>query len=121
MPSWVESYYEGNPEVVKLPVIARSRYSLHLRRAGRRRLALVTGAPMHYFAPASREWLPIDTCLRPLGDGRFHLRFALGEHHLREDAAQFVVVPTDDTQGVLLFEGRWSLQETGATAEISGP
>ena len=57
----------------------------------------------------------------PLGDGRFHLRCALGEHHLREDAAQFVVVPTDDDQSVLLFEGRWSLQETGATAEISGP
>jgi ABC-type polysaccharide/polyol phosphate transport system ATPase subunit len=56
----------------------------------------------------------------PLADGRFHLRFALGEHHLLDDAAQFVVVPTGDERGVMLFEGRWSLEEIAAPAEISG-
>jgi ABC-type polysaccharide/polyol phosphate transport system ATPase subunit len=57
----------------------------------------------------------------PLADGRFHLRLALGEHHVLDDAAQFVVVPEGDERGVLLLDGRWSMEETGAPAEISGP
>jgi ABC-type polysaccharide/polyol phosphate transport system ATPase subunit len=56
----------------------------------------------------------------PLSDGRFHLRFGLGDHHLIDDAAGFVVVPTGEERGALLLEGRWSLQEIGAPAEISG-
>jgi ABC-type polysaccharide/polyol phosphate transport system ATPase subunit len=54
----------------------------------------------------------------PLADGRFHLRFGLGEHHQLDDAAQLVVVPTGDERGVMLFEGRWSLEEIGAPAEM---
>jgi lipopolysaccharide transport system ATP-binding protein len=55
----------------------------------------------------------------PLADGRFHLRLALGDHHLIDDAASFVVVPTDESQAVLLLDGRWSLQESGAPTPIS--
>ncbi len=60
----------------------------------------------------------------PLADGRFHLRLSLGGdagrlHHRLDDAAQFLVVPPGDERGALLLDGRWSLQETGARAEIS--
>jgi hypothetical protein len=57
----------------------------------------------------------------PLADGRFHLRVALGEHHLLDDVAQFVVVPPGDERGVLLFEGRWSVEEIAAPVEVSNP
>jgi ABC-type polysaccharide/polyol phosphate transport system ATPase subunit len=57
----------------------------------------------------------------PLSDGRFHLRFALGDHHLVDDAVEFVVVPTGDERGAMLLEGRWSMEEIGAAAEISRP
>ncbi len=70
MTNWVERYFEENPQTARLPIISKSRYSLHLRRSGRRRLALITGAPMHYYSSPNREWLPIDTRLQPLGDGR---------------------------------------------------
>ncbi len=56
----------------------------------------------------------------PLSDGRFHLRFALGDHHLLDDAAELLVVPTGAERGALLLEGRWSMEEIAAAAEISG-
>jgi hypothetical protein len=71
MTNWVESYFDNNPEIASLPIAARSRFSLHLRRGNRQRLALITGAPMHYYSSSSREWFPIDTRLQPLADGRF--------------------------------------------------
>jgi hypothetical protein len=82
MTNWVESHFEHNPDIGKLPVVARSRYSLHLRRSRGQRLALITGSPMHYFSAANLEWLPIDTRLQPKGDGSFGvpgLPFALSQ------------------------------------------
>ncbi|HET7044543.1 MAG TPA: ABC transporter ATP-binding protein [Gaiellaceae bacterium] len=60
----------------------------------------------------------------PLSDGRFHLRFTLADaagqlHHRLDDAAQFLVVPPGGERGALLLEGRWSMQENAAPAEIS--
>src|SRR3990170_3612010 len=81
MTNWVENYFENNTDAARLPIAARSRFSLHLRRSGRRRLALITGAPMHCYSSASREWLPLDTRLQPMGDGHFGapgLPFAVG-------------------------------------------
>ena len=62
----------------------------------------------------------------PLADGRFHLRFALGDaegtqlYHLLDDALQFVVFPAGDEEGLIALDGRWSMQETAASSEISG-
>jgi hypothetical protein len=70
MTNWVETYFEQHPEIAALPIADRSRFSLHLRKRSRQRLALITGAPMHYYSSSSREWLPIDTRLQPIGDGR---------------------------------------------------
>jgi hypothetical protein len=62
----------------------------------------------------------------PLADGRFRLRFELGDrtgrrlYHWLDDAVRFVVYPGEDTRGPVLLEGTWSLQEIGAAAEVSG-
>jgi len=62
----------------------------------------------------------------PLADGRFHLRFALGDaegtqlYHLLDDALQLVVFPAGDEEGLIALDGRWSMQETAASSEISG-
>lgn len=81
MTNWVESYLERNPDAARLPIAARSRYGLHLQRKGRGRLGLFTGAPMHYFVPAKREWVALDTRLQQLGNGEYGvpgLPFRLG-------------------------------------------
>lgn len=71
MATWIEDYFERNPDVAALPVVGRARHGVHLRRSGRRHVALLTGAPMHYFDGSSRSWQPINTSLRVTGDGRF--------------------------------------------------
>lgn len=62
---------EQHSAASRLPLAGRSRFGLHLHRAGRQRLALLSGAPVHYFDSARRAWLPIDTRLQPRGDGSF--------------------------------------------------
>jgi ABC-type polysaccharide/polyol phosphate transport system ATPase subunit len=55
----------------------------------------------------------------PLADGRFRLRFELGDrtgHHLYhwlDDGVRFVVYPGETARGPVLLAGRWSLDETG--------
>jgi hypothetical protein len=81
MTNWVESHFENYPEIAKLPIVARSRFSLHLRRSGRHHIALITGAPMHFYSSASREWLPLDTSLQQTANGKLGapgLPFILG-------------------------------------------
>jgi ABC-type polysaccharide/polyol phosphate transport system ATPase subunit len=59
-----------------------------------------------------------------LADGRFHLRVALRERdegrllHALDDALQLVVYPSGGQRGAVLLDGRWSLKEIGAAAEI---
>jgi ABC-type polysaccharide/polyol phosphate transport system ATPase subunit len=59
-----------------------------------------------------------------LADGRFHLRVALREReggkllHALDDALQLVVYPSGAERGAVLLEGRWSLEEIAAPAEI---
>jgi ABC-type polysaccharide/polyol phosphate transport system ATPase subunit len=60
----------------------------------------------------------------PLAEGRFHLRAALVDAdggqllHSLGDAVTFFVLPTGDERGAVLLAGRWSMQETGASAPI---
>jgi len=55
----------------------------------------------------------------PLADGRFRLRFELGDrdgrhlYHWLDDAVRFVVYPGETVRGPVLLSGRWSLDETG--------
>jgi ABC-type polysaccharide/polyol phosphate transport system ATPase subunit len=60
----------------------------------------------------------------PLADGRFHLRGALLEAkggrllHTLDDAARFFVFPAGSETGAVLLEGRWTMQEIAASAQI---
>jgi ABC-type polysaccharide/polyol phosphate transport system ATPase subunit len=59
----------------------------------------------------------------PLADGRFHLRVGLvGEEgrllHQLDDAASFLVVPEGEARGFARVDGRWSMEEIAATAEL---
>jgi ABC-type polysaccharide/polyol phosphate transport system ATPase subunit len=60
----------------------------------------------------------------PLADGHFHLRCALidGEGgrllHSLDDAVRFFVFPAGSETGAVLLEGRWTVQETTASAPI---
>ncbi|MBX3047695.1 MAG: DNRLRE domain-containing protein [Anaerolineales bacterium] len=69
MTNWASSVIETHPAAANLPVAERSRFGLHLRRSGRRRLALLSGAPVHYYHSPSRSWQEIDTRLQARGDG----------------------------------------------------
>jgi len=60
----------------------------------------------------------------PLAGGRYYLRCGLADAEsgrvldLHDDAARFFVVPTGGETGAVLFEGRWTVQEIGASAPI---
>ena len=60
----------------------------------------------------------------PLADGHFHLQCALIEAqggrllHSLEDAVRFFVFPAGSETGAVLLEGRWTVQETAASAPI---
>jgi ABC-type polysaccharide/polyol phosphate transport system ATPase subunit len=74
-------------------------------------------AGLGWEASPGKKTIRFEVARLPLSDGRFHLRFALGEHHVLDDAAQFVVVPTGDERGVMLLEGRWSMEEIAIATE----
>jgi len=63
----------------------------------------------------------------PLAGGRYYLRCGLADVEtgrvldLHDDAARFFVVPTGGETGAVLFEGRWTVQEIGASAPIGHP
>ncbi len=62
----------------------------------------------------------------PLADGRFRLRFELGDasgrriYHWLDDEVRFVVYAGETVRGPVLLSGRWSLEEVRAPAEIGG-
>ncbi len=69
-------------------------------------------------APGERV-LRFDVDRLPLADGRFRLRFELGDHagrrlyHWLDDAVRFVVYAGEAARGPVLLSGRWSMDETG--------
>jgi ABC-2 type transport system ATP-binding protein len=123
----------GESLAVELRIAAREalappRVSIELRdEAG-----LLLAASAQDTAELGWEELPGERLLRfevdrpPLADGRFRLRFELGDHsgrrlyHWLDDGVRFVVYPGERARGPVLLEGTWSLQEIGATAEVTG-
>jgi ABC-type polysaccharide/polyol phosphate transport system ATPase subunit len=123
----------GEPLVVELRVVVREevpapRISLELRdEAG-----LLLAAAAQDTAELGWDGAPGERLVRfevdrpPLADGRFRLRFELGDgtgrrlYHWLDDAVRFVVYPGEGARGPVLLDGTWSLQEIGAPAEIGG-
>ena len=70
---------------------------------------------------ASEQRFRFDVESLPLGDGRFRLRLELTDeaggrlYHWLDDAARFVVYPSDGETGLVRIDGRWS-----ADAEAAG-
>ena len=70
---------------------------------------------------ASEQHFRFDVESLPLGDGRFRLRLELTDeaggrlYHWLDDAARFVVYPSDGETGLVRIDGRWS-----ADAEAAG-
>ena len=115
----------GEPLAVELTIAAREalpppRISLELRdEAG-----LLLAASAKDTAELGWEEAPGERVLRfdverpPLADGRFRLRFELGDtsgkrlYHWLDDAIRFVVYPIEPVRGPVLLAGSWSLEET---------
>jgi ABC-type polysaccharide/polyol phosphate transport system ATPase subunit len=63
---------------------------------------------------ASEQRFRFDAEHLPLGDGRFRLRLELADqrggrlYHWLDDAARFVVYPSDGETGLVRIDGRWS-------------
>jgi ABC-type polysaccharide/polyol phosphate transport system ATPase subunit len=116
----------GEPMTVQLRVAAREALappvvSLELRdEAG-----LLLASAAQDTTELGWEEAPGDRVLRftverpPLADGRFRLRFELGDragrhlYHWLDDGIRFVVYPGEAVRGPVLLSGRWSLDETG--------
>jgi ABC-type polysaccharide/polyol phosphate transport system ATPase subunit len=123
----------GEPVSVRLVVAAEANVppphvSLELRDDG----GVVLGsaaqdtAPLGWEAGAARRELRFELDRLPLADGRFHLRLALVDAahgrllHSLEDAVRFFVFPRGGEGGTVLLDGRWTMQEIGAPAQIRG-
>jgi lipopolysaccharide transport system ATP-binding protein len=116
----------GEPLTVELRIVAREAVpppvvSLELRdEAG-----LLLASSAQDTAELGWEEQPGERTLRftvehpPLADGRFRLRFELGDrtgrrlYHWLDDGVRFVVYPGETARGPVLLSGRWSLDETG--------
>ena len=116
----------GEPLAVQLRVEAREAVpapvvSLELRdEAG-----LLLASARQDTAELGWEEAPGERVLRfaverpPLADGRFRLRFELGDrtgrhlYHWLDDGVRFVVYPGETVRGPVLLSGSWSLDETG--------
>jgi ABC-type polysaccharide/polyol phosphate transport system ATPase subunit len=123
----------GEPLVVQLRISAAEalpppRVALELRdEAG-----LLLASSAQDTAELGWEEVPGERLLRfeverpPLADGRFRLRFELGDatgrriYHWLDDEIRFVVYPGEPVRGPVLLSGRWSLEGVATPAEIGG-
>ncbi len=123
----------GEPLTVQLRIVAREalpppRISLELRDEAGLLLASAAQdtAELGWDESPGERVLRFEVDRPPLADGRFRLRFELGDpagrriYHWLDDEVQFIVYPGEAVRGPVLLSGRWSLQETGTPAEIGG-
>ena len=125
-------FLAGEPLAVRLRVAARAaaRAAAALVRAARRRGRCSSPAarrrpPSSAGATArASAQLRFDVDSLPFADGRFHLRLrahrrraASSCYHWLDDALRFVVYPAGEARGVVLLDGRWSVEEIGAQAK----
>jgi ABC-type polysaccharide/polyol phosphate transport system ATPase subunit len=123
----------GEPLTVQLRIAAREalpppRISLELRDEAGLLLASVATdtAELGWEEAPGERVLRFEVERPPLADGRFRLRFELGDsagrriYHWLDDEVQFVVYPGETMRGPVLLSGRWTLEEVGTPAEIGG-
>jgi ABC-type polysaccharide/polyol phosphate transport system ATPase subunit len=123
----------GEPLAVQLRIAAREalpppRIALELRNEA----GLLLASAAQDTAELGWDEAPGERILRfevdrpPLADGRFRLRFELGDatgrhiYHWLDDEVQFVVYSGEAVRGPVLLSGRWSLEQAGTPAEIGG-
>lgn len=124
----------GEPVTVRLvvsaePAVAAPHVSLELRDDGGLVLASASHdtAELGWDAAGGRRELRFEIDRLPLADGRFHLRLALVDAergrllHSHEDAVRFFVFPVGEESGVVLLDGRWSMQEIDRPAPTLRP
>ena len=116
-----KQFSPGEPLTVQVRIdaareVAAPRLSWELRdEAG---LVLAAGgartADIGWSAGASEQRFRFDVASLPLADGRFRLRLELTDesggrlYHWLDDAARFVVYPSDGETGLVRIDGRWS-------------
>jgi ABC-type polysaccharide/polyol phosphate transport system ATPase subunit len=121
----------GEPVTVRCVVSARAGVAaplvtLELRDDGGLVLGRATQATseLGWDSHAAERELRFQIGRLPLADGRFHLRVALIDPetgrplHALDDALRLFVFPHGPGAGALLFEGDWSMEETGPGAPI---
>jgi ABC-type polysaccharide/polyol phosphate transport system ATPase subunit len=125
------AFSSGEPVVVELEVlsdvaVAPPTVSLELRDND----GVVLGgiaqetAPLGWAGEPGRRLIRFDLERLPLAEGQFHLRCALVEAHAGrllhslDDAIRFFVFPSGPETGAVLLEGRWTMQEIGASTPI---
>src|SRR5438876_10168159 len=121
----------GEPVTVRIVVAADAnvpapRIGLELRDDGGLVLASAAQptAELGWDADAGERELRFHLARLPLADGRFHVRVALTDPanghplHALDDALRLFVFPAGDSTGAVLFEGTWTMEETGSRAPI---
>ena len=121
----------GEPVTVRILVtadanVAAPRVALELRDDGGLVLASASEptAELGWDGNAGERELRFHVARLPLADGRFHVRVALTDPvnghplHALDDALRLFVFPAGDSTGAVLFEGTWTMEETGSSAPI---
>jgi ABC-type polysaccharide/polyol phosphate transport system ATPase subunit len=125
-------YLAGEPVTVELRVVAHAipppRLTLELRDEAGLLMAAVSleTAELGWEQTSGERILRFEIDRAPFADGRFRLRCELADatglrlYHWLDDAARFVVYPGESGRGPVLVEGRWTMEELSAPAEIGG-
>jgi ABC-type polysaccharide/polyol phosphate transport system ATPase subunit len=127
-------FASGEPMTVELVVaaeagIAAPNVSLDVREHGGLAIGGVVSptAELGWGDGPGERLLRFEIDRLPLAGGRFYLRCGVADVEtgkvvdLHDDAARFFVIPSGAESGAVLIEGRWTVQEIGASAPIGQP